>query len=1580
MKKNLEVTLSVDDQTGDVTAVRNSFDKLDKKVSQSNATISNMKGKIAALVGTTAVVYGLGKAFGFLVRSGYDYNRSMDASTAKLTAMISASKGYVTVSGEQVSAQRRQALIASETAAMMDILEQTNAETSMGMSELIDVYALAKPGMDQYNWAVKDQIEIVKLASNTASTFGMSAEELSSGIDDLAAGTWEASSGFGKMMKSIKVSKAAYQAAGDKVAYLKEKMKETGEAQDTMAVATSNFQVAWDKMAGQVSQPLFDGVKKALTGITVQMNKSGPEAMQVFADALVDMVNGGMKAMGFLAKVINQVIGAMQIAYAGYQKYAGLMMGGDVEEAISKLEALKKRRDSLSDVDRRGNSTSQQKRSLDTLISSQEKVIAQYKEWNDVRRSGDKNHEEAQARVEAMNRLIANSVEKFNIGKNLVDPLKDALPPADELANKITKICTGLNTSGKKPQQTQKKDEIRKDDFKVEPITLEFRLKGFNDVTSAFADIGNAMLELSYSNASYQKDLSKTIAGTKERAQAEAKYTLGSIGAYSNMATAMTGFYDEDDDRKKKQQKLSEAIHLVNMGMQIASMTQTVMVEGVKQQVMGVTALAAQLQLPFPANIPAFALVAGMLASLGIAASGGGGSSSSPEESANLSGNQMLVDNTYAPITDRLDKQIDLLAAIELQGSAASLKVDLAESNFNANYAQWKEDVLSDARLYAWSARSAESLAKVIAMQEAASGVDIYYQKGEDVGLNTQVLRQDDNMISALRAIIENPWGLFGQAGIENWDDTAGAIAHTSNMANFTDLQNIVADWALGVQESFEAFKDAGEDFKSYFDSITDGVTYSTLRLEQAFSEVAGLKNNTDGFEAFLQSTVDNMETLKTSFSEENFRLLQSNDMYDIEAQIALVKELGVQTGQAFDGGAKEALNYLESIELVAEAMATSKENTKEYLDTFKTEQELTEALASALNVSVASTFAELDMLFQSMSNDLIGLTDDEAEFLTMNQEMLRTMSDTMNGAIDQYIGYQNTFSDVDSMIDTVSPDTLKNFTQVLDDAYSYEVGLLNERHDTETQMLQKQLSAVESLEKFSSALYYDNQTELTRYKVSASLLDNSLALFDQKLVAGEDTSDVLTQIQKYSEDYIRYSSLTAGTDADYNFAVASLQNKLQNAAGVSDIGNQDLSDQIRDKLEYQTVALENATDALKLVSIGKLSEVKEQLLGDSRLEQYQLEQINSSFDISIASLEDLLGADNYIVQGIRALDGNLETRFGVPISAIYDELLNTAATSADIAYWTNTAVTYNMTALELARSIAEAATEYGQIGEAAQRARDFLEEQLNTPLAFTLDAIDATTTLSYISSTDTQNIVDTIAYSTLSQQSQTDVLETWLSQLNGSMQDNISASENTVFTLESLSSEDTARIVDALSMLDASTRLSSSVVATEVQKSSMTLSSDAATYYEGMFEAVRTGTQSIVDALDEQTSTLAVSFYDANPVNSIVDGFYTDILGREADKAGANYWKGELLSGGISTKDLYQSMANASKGSNENIYYEGLKAYGLDAASSTASSEASMQDIVKELQALRERLENIEAYAAKTAKNTGNRAEVTLI
>ena len=345
MSKTVSIAIKFDANTGKIVAVNGELKKLEhtiedvnSKGSKLNSIFSGFGAKVAGLVGVASAIYGVGKALGFVVRSGFEANKELDASRAKLRAMISAGRDYITVSGKKVNALQREKLITAELNATMALLKKANAETAMGMSELIDVYALAKPGMDRHNWALKDQIEILKLVTNTASNFGVSAEELATGIDDLADGTWDATSGFGKMMKALGVTKEEFAAAANKVEYLKEKLKETGAAQDTWAVATSNLSVAWDNLTGKVTAPIFDIAKEGVKEFTIYLNSIDDSSIIDLQDALILTAKAGVKGAAYIATAWDGVKLVFKVAEVAIAKFG--LLANEGMQGFSNITAL----------------------------------------------------------------------------------------------------------------------------------------------------------------------------------------------------------------------------------------------------------------------------------------------------------------------------------------------------------------------------------------------------------------------------------------------------------------------------------------------------------------------------------------------------------------------------------------------------------------------------------------------------------------------------------------------------------------------------------------------------------------------------------------------------------------------------------------------------------------------------------------------------------------------------------------------------------------------------------------------------------------------------------------------------------------------------------------------------------------------------------------------------------------------------------------------------------------------------------------------------------------------------------------
>lgn len=473
-------------------------------------------------------------------------------------------------------------------------------------------------------------------------------------------------------------------------------------------------------------------------------------------------------------------------------------------------------------------------------------------------------------------------------------------------------------------------------------------------------------------------------------------------------------------------------------------------------------AIATAWALPFPSNIPAVAMVASavmpIISQLGGSGGSGGGGAPSTSTGFSFDQNREQIEGSYTPMTDRLDRQIELLESIDRQGSASQLGIELSATSFERDTRIWVEDVLEKARQgLVNSAMNATQTSATASQTNQALGIDVWQAQGTKIGYNESVLRDGTNLIKTLIAMSEESLytgTLYQAAALEagyNWSNMMSFVKIEIEK-DINEYQNLISEWSLSVIDSMSDLKDAASDFKGYYDDITGSMFYETERLNEAFADVDRLRG-TASFADYLKTSINDIKALETFFTEDVFNLLMSNDTADIEAQIAAVKELGRVTGETFDGGAREALNYLESIELVAEAMTKSRENIKSFTDSLLTEEQLAKNLASSLGVGLATSVDGLASLFYTLSEDMDGLTDADLDLLNANKALLENTDE-----------YQ---SEIDSLNESLT-------------SVTSSIGTLDGALGTIESTIEKLLSASRTSEQ-SLQIYYDAIAEAQR-------------------------------------------------------------------------------------------------------------------------------------------------------------------------------------------------------------------------------------------------------------------------------------------------------------------------------------------------------------------------------------------------------------------------------------------------------------------------------------------------------------------
>ena len=202
----------------------------------------------------------------------------------------------------------------------------------------------------------------------------------------------------------------------------------------------------------------------------------------------------------------------------------------------------------------------------------------------------------------------------------------------------------------------------------------------------------NAMMSLTKQQELYEK----ARAGAKGDSKALAKVELDNIkaqikgtgdllGATKGFFKEKTGAYKALDAAEKAYRVASIALAAqdfaqkmgwitaetalkvtsegIKTGAEVTGTTTSLALTGQRTAAKAVEALVAQLTLPFPANIPAFAMVAAMLAGLGVAVGGMGGSGGTKVDPGNLGKGTVLGDPDAT--SESLTRSLELLESLE---------------------------------------------------------------------------------------------------------------------------------------------------------------------------------------------------------------------------------------------------------------------------------------------------------------------------------------------------------------------------------------------------------------------------------------------------------------------------------------------------------------------------------------------------------------------------------------------------------------------------------------------------------------------------------------------------------------------------------------------------------------------------------------------------------------------------------------------------------------------------------------------------------------------------------------------------
>lgn len=687
----------------------------------------------------------------------------------------------------------------------------------------------------------------------------------------------------------------------------------------------------------------------------------------------------------------------------------------------------------------------------------------------------------------ALRELQANAMDVIIEKQNELDQAynnQTALDSLDEIYGRYEKLIdaqielaeNGMNIDFDFGDGAKELNNISKAIQQLHVSSLKYTkqdMKLQEDYAKAYLEAGDDTLKQAQLKADFDADYVKL---TEARQSAE-------INGYAALAGAMSSAFSEGSSAAQAFQAIQATLGIVNSFTAIAQ---------------------AWASAPFPLNMPAVALTtAQMLPLIGTLTSLGGSSGSSGGGGVPISStgktyeaNRQDIESEYTPITDRLDRQTEILESIDRNGSASKIGVANASATFERDIRLWIEDVLEGSLRTGQFRTSEVYTASEQINRDFLEGLTT--AGGTTMTLNESVLRYGDNLINTISELSTNYDKFLGN--LLYWDDrleaggwwesdTVESAVVAGAIQDISEYQDILSEWTLGIIDSMNELKEASEDFKDSYDAITGSMYYENKRLVDAFSDIEKiigsrtldqyLKENIEGIEILdvaLMGSIDSLfgERLPASlekYVDANatvFDTLLSQNVADIEAQTTILAELSMQTGIVFEGGAEEALNYIESIELVAEAMANSRENIEYFLNGLLTSEEQTQKLADTIGVELATSAEELAYLFRQLAYDADGLTDTELDLLKANKDLLENTDD-----------YQAEIDSLNESLNktTTSISTLNGVLQTLDTT----IEKLRSASRTSEQNLQVFYDAMAEAQSLAGTELYESYADAVR-------------------------------------------------------------------------------------------------------------------------------------------------------------------------------------------------------------------------------------------------------------------------------------------------------------------------------------------------------------------------------------------------------------------------------------------------------------------------------------------------------------------
>lgn len=532
-------------------------------------------------------------------------------------------------------------------------------------------------------------------------------------------------------------------------------------------------------------------------------------------------------------------------------------------------------------------------------------------------------------------------------------------------------------------------------------------------VTDAYLDMSKTAIEGNKAQIQSDAELAKVKAefgeDSIEYAEAQERHTYeysdlqqktqtAEIAGYANLAGAMASAFEKGSAGAKAFQAIQATLGIVNAYTAITT---------------------AWASAPFPANLPAVAAtlpavipIISTLTSLGGSSGGGGGGSSAPTIS-DAQFEQEMIKSEGTLVTDLLQRQVELLEMIGENGTADNIQRRALESQYNMDRDVFLSELkaaIPNRASYKWNYTD----------EQWESRVSQYERVNKNLGFDLYSLDQAGGVINTNTGLMQNPMEVMLELykenlayNLSNHDELdfyspdakkQAELLKANSLAKISELQEITNDYILGLGDLASNMAEARENMEDSYDEISGTNKFAKERLVNAFEEMGNIAGGTDtaSIEKFLLGSIEDIQKFNNLFTESVKDIFSSQDPKDLEKQRAELEKINKEMGKTYITSAEEALNMADAIDLVTEALTISRENTEDFINSRKTEYQLTKELGEELGVlDLAQNEGDLIGLFNTMSRGIDGFNDAEAEFIDANSSLIDSLKDVSKTITD---------------------------------------------------------------------------------------------------------------------------------------------------------------------------------------------------------------------------------------------------------------------------------------------------------------------------------------------------------------------------------------------------------------------------------------------------------------------------------------------------------------------------------------------------------------------------------------------------